>query len=76
MQTMQITFTRSKTGITQYNLYLRECLEECTKPVSDTIHKNNLVLYGATVEKEKSKAQRDVTSLKNNCHLFSRLFIA
>ena len=69
-------YTIEDVGSKQYILYLKECLQECMKPISDTISRNKIRLFGANNVRQRSKVQRDVTTLKNNCQLFSRLFIA
>ena len=47
-----------------------------TKPITDSIRRNNLPLFSRSPVREKSRTQLQVSSLKNDCSLFSRLFIA
>ena len=43
---------------------------------TDPIKRNNLPLFSRPPVKERSRTQLQVSSLKNDCSLFSRLFIA
>jgi len=61
-----------KLGEEQYDAYVRERLVSQTKPISDPIKKNNLPLFS----REKTKSELQVTSLRNDCSLFSPLCIA
>ena len=45
-------------------------------PIYDTIKHNNLHLFSRPPIKGKSTKQHQISSLKNNCSLFSRLYIA
>ena len=45
-------------------------------PIYDTIKRNNLHLFSRPPIKGKSTKQHQISSLKNNCSLFSRLYIA
>eukprot|EP00794_Sanderia_malayensis_P002124 gene2124-2410_t len=59
-----------------YKEYGEKRLTSCAEPVSATIKKNKLPLFGNLKQSQKSKLHEHVTSLKENCGLFSRLFIA
>ena len=65
-----------KLGQEQYDVYVSERLVSQTKPISDPIKKNNLPLFSRPPVRAKTKSQQQLTSLKNNCSLFSRLYIA
>ena len=65
-----------KLGQEQYNTYVDERLVNQTKPITDSIRRNNLPLFSRSPVREKSRTQLQVSSLKNDCSLFSRLFIA
>ena len=63
-------------GQEQYDTYVNECLVNQTKPITDPIKRNNLPLFSRPPVREKSRAQPQRSSLKNDCFLFSRLYIA
>jgi len=65
-----------KLGEEQYDAYVRERLVSQTKPISDPIKKNNLPLFSRPPVREKTKSELQVTSLRNDCSLFSPLYIA
>ena len=65
-----------KIGEEQYETFVKERLVNQTKPISDPIKKNNLPLFSRPPVREKTKSQLQLTSLKNDCSLFSRLYIA
>ena len=65
-----------KLGQEQYDTYVNERLVNQTKPITDPIKKNNLPLFCRPPIREKSKTKLQLSSLKNDCSLFSRLFIA
>ena len=60
----------------QYDTYVIERLVDQTKPITGLIKKNNLPLFSRPPVRDKSRIQLQVSSLKNDCSLFSRLFIA
>ena len=51
-------------------------LVEQTTPISEPIKKNKLSLFSRPSQREKSKTSLQVSSLKSDCSLFSRLYIA
>ncbi len=63
-------------GIEQYEAYVDERLVNQRTPISDTIKRNNLHLFSLPPVKGNSSKQQQISSLKNNCSLFSRLYIA
>ena len=46
------------------------------KPLSDILSTNKLALFSTPQAKQRSRSKEQVTSLKINCTLFSRLYIA
>lgn len=65
-----------KLGQDQYDTYVSERLVNQTKPIKDPIKRNNLPLFSRPPVREKSRSQQQLSSLKNDCSLFSRLYIA
>lgn len=63
-------------GKEQFSKYVKERLTDCTVPVTETISKNNLPLFSRSSIKLPSRKNLQVQSLKNDCHLFSRLYIS
>ena len=63
-------------GQEQYDTYVNEPLVNQTKPITDPTNINNLPLFSRPPVREKSRAQLQRSSLKNDCSLFSRLYIA
>ena len=62
-------------GVEQYEAYVDERLVNQRMPISDSIKCNNLHLFSRPLVKGKSNKQQQIPSLKNNCSLFSRLYI-
>ena len=46
------------------------------KPLSDIVSKNKLALFSTPQTKQRSRSKEQVASLKTNCTLFSRFYIA
>ena len=63
-------------GQEQYDTYVNKRLVNQTKPITDPMKRNNLPLFSRPPVREKSRAQLQRSSLKNECSLFSRLYIA
>ena len=59
-----------------YKKYVEERLEKCEKPITEVITKNKLALFRTPVKHQPSKEKMQVAVLKNDCSLFSRLFIS
>ena len=72
-----IHFVRSaeSIGLDQYNDFVQNRLVDCTTPVTDALKKNKLPLFSAKTLKTNKKKD-EIKSLKNDCRLFSRLYIA
>ena len=64
-----------KLGLDQYEAYVEERLVNQTKPITDPLKRNNLHLFSRPPVREKSSKQIQLSTLKNNCLLFSRLYI-
>ena len=64
-----------KLGQEQYDIYVGERLVNQTKSVWEPIKKNNLALFSRPPFREKAKSQLQLASLKNDCSLFSRLYV-
>ena len=65
-----------KLGQDQYDTYISERLVNQMKHIDDPIPRNNLSLFSQPVVREKSRVQQQIKSLKSDCSLFSRLYIA
>ena len=65
-----------KKGHDQYDSFVTDRLVERTSPVSDTISKNSMPLFNRPFKGTPSKAIQMITSLKSDCALFYRLYIA
>ena len=65
-----------KLGQEQYDIYVGERLVNQTESVWEPIKKNNLALFSRPPIREKTKSQLQLASLKNDCSLFSRLYVA
>ena len=64
-----------KTGQQQFQTFTKECLMERTKPIDDTIHRNWLKLFVGSTTKTASKEEQQLTLMKRDFELFSRLYI-
>ena len=64
-----------KLGVEQYETYVEERLVNQTVPITDPIKWNNLHLFSSPPVSEQSRKQPQMSSLKNDCSLFSRLHI-
>ncbi|KAJ8027191.1 hypothetical protein HOLleu_32260 [Holothuria leucospilota] len=65
-----------KVGLEQYETYVEERLVNQTVPSTDPIKRNNHHLFSRPPIREKSRKQLQISSLKNDCSLFSRQHIA
>ena len=63
-------------GEEQYQNFVDERLIKCEKPITDVISKNKLALFSYTPTRPPSKHKMQVAALKNDCNLFSRLYIS
>ena len=64
-------------GQEQFETFVKERLsEEKTMNIHDPIKKNKLPLFRSPRQKEPSKDKQQISSLKSDCALFSRLFIS
>lgn len=77
---MDVVVAQSVMNITaigegQYNTFAEERLESCTKPVTEPIQ-NKLPLFSCPPPKIKSKQKTQIAAQKNDCGLFSCLYIS
>ena len=63
-------------GHEQYQTFVAERLQEQSTPISEPIKKNKLLLFSRPPPPRKSSARLQVSSLKSDVSLFSRLYIA
>ena len=65
-------------GIEQYCTYVADrIVSNNNAPITDTIPKNSLPLFHSHVQsRENPKSHSKAITLKRDCHLFSRLYIA
>ena len=62
-------------GKEQYEDFVKERIMKREKSISDPIHLNKLALFG-TQRKTSTKGNQSISSLKENCALFSQLYIS
>ena len=63
-------------GQEQYKNFVKTVIEDRTVSIHDTIKKNSLPLFKRQNPKPKSKSKQQVSALRSDCNLFSRLYIA
>jgi len=63
-------------GQQQFRTFTKECLVERTKPNDDTIYRNRLKLFVGSKAMTASKEKQQLTSMKSDVDLFSRLYIS
>ena len=63
-------------GRKQCDAFIALRLIERKKPLDDPITRNTLSFFETPIKKKTSKAHQQLSSMKNDCSLFSRLFIA
>ena len=63
-------------GIEQYQDFVKNVLEDCTRPIHDPIKKNSLALFKRPQPKATSKAGKKIKVLQNNVALFGQLYIS
>ena len=69
-------FQAEKTGIEQYQAFTADRLQTRITSLSEPIRKNKLPLFSRPLPRAKSKSSLQVSTLKSDVSLFSRLFIA
>ena len=60
-------------GQQRYQTVMTDRLVEQTTPIAEPIKKNKLSLFSRPSQREKSKTSLQVSSLKSDCSLFSRV---
>ena len=63
-------------GKCQFNNFITERLVKREKSLFDPIRKNKLALFKTPSNKLATKEKQQISSLKSDCSLFSRLFIS
>ena len=63
-----------KIGQDQFDAITKDCIKDRTKSLDDIIHRNKLPLFSTTTRKAP-KGKQQLTSLKSDVQLFSRLYI-
>ena len=63
-------------GKSQFDTYISERLVNHTFPLSEPIKKNKLPLFSSPPPKTLSKTKQQLSSVKSDCALFSRLYIS
>jgi hypothetical protein len=63
-------------GRNQCEKFIQERLVEQKTPLDEPITRNKLDFFSTTSRKKKSKVNQKLSSMKSDCSLFSRLFIA
>lgn len=64
-------------GLDQFKAFTKECLVHRTKPLNDPIRQNKLKVFNSSNNiKTSNKGKQQLTSLKNDMQLFSRLYIS
>ncbi|KAL9972874.1 hypothetical protein ACROYT_G019258 [Oculina patagonica] len=63
-------------GEAQFNTFVQERFIDRSKPVTGTIKKNKLQMFATSSKKAPSKDKEKIGILKEDCALFSRLYIA
>ena len=63
-------------GNEKYSTFIKERFIDRSKPITDPIAKNKLILLSTPPDKTTSKQKEKISALKSDCALFSRLYIA
>lgn len=53
-------------GQSQYDKYAQEILQDCSKSITDRIHRNSLPLFSTPSKQPRSKYQQQISLLKND----------
>ena len=77
MEPVAVTVRKVETiGQEQYSKFVDERLSKCVTPISDPLPKNKLPLFSRPAVKAPSKGKLQLQSMKSDCNLFSRLYLA
>jgi hypothetical protein len=63
-------------GCQQHTTFVSERLVNMSTPLDDAIKKNNICIFDSSKPRKKTKAQEQVSALKSDLNLFSRLYVA
>ena len=64
------------TGNVQYQAFIKDVVTARTKPIHDTIKKNNLSLFKRSGKKKPTNQGKKIKMLANNVALFAQLYVA
>ena len=74
---VQSVMSAKQLGIEQYHAFVADrIISNNNAAITDTLSKNSLPLFHSHVQNENSKSHSKAITLKRDCHLFSRLYIA
>ena len=74
---IQSVMSAKQLGIEQYHAFVADrIISNNNAAITDTLSKNSLPLFHSHVQNENSKSHTKAVTLKRDCHLFSRLYIA
>ena len=63
-------------GQAQYDQFIQERLVAKTKLIDEPIKRNKITLLKKSMEATKAKEKQMVSGLRNDCSLFSRLYVS
>ena len=64
-------------GQRQFSEFVEDMLKSASnKPLSNIVSNNKLTLFSTPQAKQRSRSMEQVASLRTNCTLFSRIYIA
>ncbi|MES9880445.1 MAG: hypothetical protein ABW185_06130, partial [Sedimenticola sp.] len=76
-ETVAVTVRTVETiGQDKYSKFVDERLSKCLTPLTDPLPKNKLPLFSRPSVKAPSKGKLQLQSVKSDCNLFSRLYLA
>ena len=77
MESAAVTARKVETiGQEQYSKFVDERLSKCVAPVSDPLPKKKRALFSRPAVKAPSKGKLQLQSMKSDCNLFSRQYLA
>lgn len=65
-----------RVGNEQYSDFVKERLEDRTKSLTDPIKRNKFPLFSSQPTRKVSKEEQQIASLKQDCSLFSKLYVS
>ena len=77
MSVQAVALAELASYIEQYHAFVADrIISNNNAAITDTLSKNSLPLFHSHVQNENSKSHSKAITLKRDCHLFSRLYIA